>query len=323
MQLVELAAVAVRDGRWPESSIVVAAIEQPPASYHHLFKSVALSAVQIVDCWSNPYGWAPVADKQQQQQMSALSLFNPSINGLHELQQRLLGGEISNQTHRVIIIDSLSPLVNAFGVHAVYALLSTLGQHSTSIVYSIHSDLHPQHEVDTLCYGVACLAQLGPANDRPQQHVQPHGRLNIKLRRRSGAVKTDGLDYRVDLRTGVQFLPAVKPAAGETPAPAQAPQPAAQATAGTAAALGQQLAGGMRLEVSSKEAAARAEVQLPYEHQGQGQLYAAGGDFRDYLPEAAGGRHRGSGRLGHILYVRDSDSEEPDSDEDPDDDLDI
>jgi hypothetical protein len=50
-------------------------------------------------------------------------------------------------------------------------------------------------------------------------------------------------------------------------------------------------------------------------------------DARQYLPPAAGGfgpgaeGQLGSGKLGHILYVRDSE-EEHDSDEDPDDDLD-
>ena len=75
-----------------------------------------------------------------------------------------------------------------------------------------------------------------------------------------------------------------------------------------------------------QERAARAAVQLPYVHQGASNTYTAE-DARQYLPPAAGGfgpgvDGAGSGRLGHILYVRDSE-EEHDSDEDPDDDLDI
>lgn len=72
-------------------------------------------------------------------------------------------------------------------------------------------------------------------------------------------------------------------------------------------------------------------MQLPYQHQGAGRAYASG-DARQYLPPAAGGFGPGvpaaegaaaaAGRLGHIMYVRDSD-EEHDSDEDPDDDLDV
>lgn len=89
--------------------------------------------------------------------------------------------------------------------------------------------------------------------------------------------------------------------------------------------------------VRAQERQAKQQVRLPYEHQGAGRQYETG-DFRDYLPVPAGG-HAGSQhlrdyaagaasaeaevtRLGHILYVRDSD-EEHDSDEDPDDDLDI
>lgn len=72
-----------------------------------------------------------------------------------------------------------------------------------------------------------------------------------------------------------------------------------------------------------QERRARQAVILPYEHQGSGRIYQTG-DFRDYLPHAAGGQGKGTGEgaLGHILYVRDSESEH-DSDEDPDDDLDI
>lgn len=67
-------------------------------------------------------------------------------------------------------------------------------------------------------------------------------------------------------------------------------------------------------------------MELPFEHMGRSARYATT-DFESYLPPAAGGRGagralEGAGKLGHILYVRDTDSEH-DSDEDPDDDLDI
>ena len=72
-----------------------------------------------------------------------------------------------------------------------------------------------------------------------------------------------------------------------------------------------------------QEREARQAVVLPYEHQGSSQQYQTA-DFRDYLPHSAGGQGKGvkQGALGHIMYVRDSESEH-DSDEDPDDDLDI
>jgi hypothetical protein len=86
-----------------------------------------------------------------------------------------------------------------------------------------------------------------------------------------------------------------------------------------------------------QERAAKAAVQLPYVHQGAGRGIDYAGDARQYLPPAAGGfgpgvsgvaaggavgGGGGASKLGHILYVRDSD-EEHDSDEDPDDDLDV
>lgn len=76
-----------------------------------------------------------------------------------------------------------------------------------------------------------------------------------------------------------------------------------------------------------QDRAARAAVQLPYVHQGARKSHKVA-DFRQHLPPAAGGYGpgvedaAGSGKLGHILYVRDSE-EEHDGDEDPDDDLDI
>jgi len=126
---------------------------------------------------------------------------------------------------------------------------------------------------------------------------------------------------------------------------ATATQPSiANGEVGSAADAAKVAAGGMKLTLSEEERKARERVVLPYEHQGQAQAYQTG-DFRDYLPVAAGGKAggqallgqaAGSGtagqaaagddggvaRLGRILYVRDSE-EEHDSDEDPDDDLDI
>lgn len=75
--------------------------------------------------------------------------------------------------------------------------------------------------------------------------------------------------------------------------------------------------------VALQEREARQAIILPYEHQGAGRAYQTD-NYRDYLPHAAGGHSKGSGtgELGHIMYIRDSESEY-DSDEDPDDDLDI
>ena len=79
---------------------------------------------------------------------------------------------------------------------------------------------------------------------------------------------------------------------------------------------------------SVEEASARAKVVLPFEHQGAGRHYDEG-NFLAYLPRDAGGARTESGAVnkgrGHIMYVRDSDSDAsaPDSDEELDEDIDI
>ena len=79
---------------------------------------------------------------------------------------------------------------------------------------------------------------------------------------------------------------------------------------------------------SVEEASARANVVLPFEHQGAGRHYDEG-NFLAYLPRDAGGARTESGAVnkgrGHIMYVRDSDSDAsaPDSDEELDEDIDI
>jgi elongator complex protein 5 len=87
------------------------------------------------------------------------------------------------------------------------------------------------------------------------------------------------------------------------------------------------------LELSEKERTDRANVVLPFEHQGKGepiQIY----DGRRSLPEGQRDPNlapalvdelvpKSGTAKGEIYYVRDSDDEQPDSDEDPDDDLDI
>ncbi|GAB4818904.1 hypothetical protein N2152v2_005950 [Parachlorella kessleri] len=197
----------------------------------------------------------------------------------------------------------------------------------------------------------------------PVEGTWPHGRVAVRLKRRAGRVRTEAQLYHVlpggslgagavafwdvpaTMASAQAALPEAVAAATtatsvetSTPAVTNAALPAAanpdkvpaggmRAPQGDSAAAGlaAHVEGGMRLSLTQEEEEARRRVQLPYEHQGQSTAYQTG-DFRDYLPPAAGGHvTTGSGtarKLGHILYVRDSASEH-DSDEDPDDDLDL
>jgi len=194
--------------------------------------------------------------------------------------------------------------------------------------------------------------------------LPPSGKLRVKLRRRLGRYKTESQLYSVDKDGKVELygvpegLPSVqtlialnqskkkkkeeqqqegsldggeqknsnKGSNDNTTISSTRPSlPSPMASSIDAAT--DQLAGGMKLSLTTEEEEARRRVQLPYEHHGEGGKWQTG-DWKDYLPVIAGGRggevhsndHSG---LGRILYVRDSDSSDPDSDEDPDDDLDI
>ncbi|XVE72075.1 hypothetical protein DITRI_Ditri11bG0009600 [Diplodiscus trichospermus] len=85
------------------------------------------------------------------------------------------------------------------------------------------------------------------------------------------------------------------------------------------------------LQLSEKERNDRANVVLPFEHQGNGkpiQIYDGRRSLADSTHETPVAtmekvqKNEDSGR-GEIIYFCDSDDEMPDSDEDPDDDLDI
>jgi hypothetical protein len=132
--------------------------------------------------------------------------------------------------------------------------------------------------------------------------------MTLYIRKKQGCKKTETYEYWIPDPDEILFKLWKEP--GQTVATAK--------DTNIAAPLGS-----MKLELSEQEQEAKTHVKLPYEHRGRASSLYDTDDYRDYLPPQAGGHGPSSGPLGHILYVRDSDSEEPDSDEDPDDDLDI
>jgi hypothetical protein len=329
----------IAEGRAAAGGVALAALARAPQAYAPACSSLPLSCVTLLDCFSNPHGWA----RRDAASQGALPLF-AGDGGLGALEQRLLGaaaaaagdgGAITGLlAPRYLVLDGASQLVDAFGAASVAALLwrAQRAPGVAGVLCCAHADLHPPEAAAALQQGAASVLRVHPVAAW-QRAVggggdggggwRPHGWIEVELRRRSGRVKSEARLFRVTSQ-GVEFRDATPPAAAPAPA-AGAPAPRVAAAAPAAPpppALAQQLAGGMRLELSGAEREAREAVRLPYEHQGQGSLYATH-DYRDYLPPEAGGHGPGGGRLGHILYVRDSDSEEADSDEDPDDDLDI
>lgn len=336
VQVLKLLLDGVVSGALSAHTVTLAALGEPPSTYNALLHATPSNRLTLLDCFTDPYGWS--ARQETTPGTPTLQVFPPT-GGLHQLKDSLLTTAVGMPNQRTCaVIDSLSPLIDAFGAQKVVALLASLRQHPSvaCVVCLMHADLHSPADVAAVTHGACCLAYLQPASglsatlvsgSRPHRAADPLGRVVVKSRSRKGCVKVDVHDYWID-EEGLRYAKSTAAPAASRHAASQlrnGSNPAADVatpTAAAAAALPSQLAGGMHLGLSEREEAARKAVRLPYEHQGQSALYSSG-DWRDYLPEEAGGRRQGSSRLGHIMYVRDSDSEEPDSDEDPDDDLDI
>lgn len=228
----------------------------------------------------------------------------------------------------------------------------------SSVLLGLHKDLHAEQEVAALRRLAACEVALSPLTGLQRdaalaltRQLQPHGALSVSHKRRTGRVHVEQSVYTLLRGGGIAFGPmpsaadvseqrvvaAAAAAAASSSAASSVASSAGRQDAGGGAAQPPQVSGhassasepptsalhGMRLTRTQQEEEARQRVVLPYEHQGQSSAYSTG-DFLDYLPPAAGGHGAGGGqgKLGHIMYVRDSDND-ADSDEDPDADLDI
>lgn len=319
--------------------------------------------IDIIDCYTDPYGWncdpaeerhescEAIAGSSNLQKTCKLRIFSKEWYSnldvaLQDLRSRIFPAEKSSNT--VVFIDSIDPFIDYFGLQRVsHELLRwRTNANTSSMVYRLHSDLLEQHEIQVFLQDVAHIIDATEVVlDSQQSEQQPgnrrrHGRLNIYARRRAGGVRREVQDYFVNRDGTLLCFDPVKPTlqvtteaavsssinaledASTVIESAKAGEKPIEIAALRTASMQPMAGGGMRLELTEKEEEARREVSLPYEHRGQGSLYGTT-DYRDYLPSAAGGWRDKGKRLGHIQYVRDSDSEDPDSDEDPDDDLDI
>lgn len=287
------------------------------------------SAVQnllIVDGFTDPYDWAAQAGIVIKPSPGVIRL--PSKANGHRTRQSIeekvvgLNSEDENGA-RAIVIDSVNALIRTLGIQETYRFIRTILSHpQTSCVLGYMKLIEPETvatSIESLCSGVVELSPAKPLEREVvaashRQHKAPQGRLRVRLKRRMGRWRADTKLYIVDRDGRVEFCDV--PQGVPTPqvlvtqlSPATKPEEIAVA-----------LSGGMKLSLTPEEEEARRKVELPYEHKGQSSIYRTE-DYRDYLPSVAGGRSGGGG-LGHILYVRDSESDY-DSDEDPDDDLDI
>ena len=329
---VQLVRDVLRDVEPESAHAVLVAVEQAPMALYHEWIHGGRGHIASIDCFSDAYGWMN-GKKEDVDVYQVFASSSPSstpqdaiTGGLEGLLTRIeviLSLNTIKQTS-VIVFDCMSPFLLHFGARKVRLFLDALRAHAgvRCVVSRLHTDLHSPEEIATIEHGISCCLELEPGWGLLEYSSQsrtgsvggmdPHGTVHIQTKRAHGCKKTDMIEYRVNGST-IAFEKLQPKNAGR----------AVDSTIGKESVQPPEVQlGGMKLELTQEEIEAKTRVTLPFEHQGKSSLYKTD-DYRDYLPPEAGGHGPGGGKLGHILYVRDSDSEEPDSDEDPDDDLDI
>jgi len=338
---------ACHSGRARAGSVVVVAVDDSVASISRHLSGPGSEHVRFVDAFARGSGWpeAPAAGGGGPAPESPLG-----EGGLERLCRAVASAAAAGPPCAVLV-HSLSTLAQFHGTAAALAAARRLAglPAVASVGVTVHGAFHGDRELEVLRGVARCHARLEPASALQEdfaraQHGCPGGcgRLRAETRRRrrwaEGAAHASEELFALPASgpPGVRFFPppattagakeladaalragADGAAAGPPPAPGEAPP-------GVVAELSR--VAGMSLSLTEEQQRAKAGVVLPYEHVSGSDRYATT-DFQSYLPPAAGGTGQGrelegAGRLGHILYVRDTDSER-DSDEDPDEDLDI
>ncbi|KAF8718022.1 hypothetical protein HU200_025490 [Digitaria exilis] len=330
-------------GKAQARGLVVVVFDRSPEVYLEFMRRRGLDTnalnrcVRILDCYSDPLGWKQKIQNQQHRENSTkqfpankdnITVFR-NVKDVKKLMCSIteIGGgfEGEGKQYFSIAVDSISSMLRHASVPSISGLLSNLRSHEpvSSIFWLIHSDLHEPkvpRAFECLSTMVACVEPAlvdpvcveSPGNLSVLEQNYSKAKFIVRLKRRNGRVKHFYEELYVE-GTDVKFdsAPSVMTEVNQSLVPKVQ----------------------FNLELSEKERTDRANVVLPFEHQGKGEpirIY----DGRRSLPEDQRDSNlapalvdeiapKSGTAKGEIHYVRDSDDEQPDSDEDPDDDLDI
>ncbi|KAF3788377.1 Elongator complex protein 5 [Nymphaea thermarum] len=305
----------ISSSRSQARGLVVVAFARKPAFYFDLLKRRGVDTthserwLQILDCYSDPLGWKDkllshtqehVKDHKNVAVFKDVTNTNKLIFSILDLGKEIIGQEKGRFS---VAIDLVTELIRHTSRQLICSLINNFRSHDqlSSLLWSIHSDLHEPWTVAALDYLCSMTLYLDSMVHQPTDVYRSNenlsrleqnsnrGRLHLRLKRRNGRVKIL-----------VQF----------------------------------------NLQLTEKERTDRAKVVLPFEHQGNGEhieIYDGRrslarfqknnvlSSLTDDTVSAVSKLNLGMDEdgKGQILYVRDSDDEKFDSDEDPDDDLDI
>ncbi|KAL6867318.1 hypothetical protein ACP4OV_015342 [Aristida adscensionis] len=332
-------------GKAQARGLVIVAFDRSPEVYLNFMRRRGLDSnaldrcIRVLDCYSDPLGWEQKIQSQQHQEDSRMQFSKSKenvtvfrsvkdVNKLMYSSTELGGGfEGEGKKYFSIAIDSIGSMLRHASMPSISSLLSNLrgNDQVSSIFWLIHSDLHEpkvSRAFECLSTMVACVEPSlvdpvygeSPGNMSFLEQNYCKAKFILRLKRRNGRVKHLYEDIQVE-GNDVKFVSAPSVSLEVN----QSLLPKVQ----------------FNLELSEKERSDRANVVLPFEHQGKGEpirIY----DGRRSLPEAQQDPYLAAPALlteikawksgtakGEIHYIRDSDDEQPDSDEDPDDDLDI
>ncbi|OMO80221.1 Histone acetylation protein 2 [Corchorus capsularis] len=327
-------------GKSQSRGLVIVSFSRSPSFYLELLKSKGIEVVssdkriQILDCYSDPLGWkdrlieaGSFTALSHESSVSSTAIVFKNVkymdklyNSIIELGRGLVGG---GKNRFSVAIDSVDEMLRHASMSSVASLLSNLRSHDqvSSVFWSLHSDLHEDRVTSVLEYLSSMVASLEPLHEPANgqrgdlekfsliEHNAKKGKFHARFKRRNGRVRLMSEEVRIE-QSGINLT-----------------------SLSSEGAVNQGLAPKVQfnLQLSEKELIDRANVVLPFEHQGNGkpiQIYDGRRslvDSKQERPVAVTEKvqtNEDSGR-GEIIYFRDSDDEMPDSDEDPDDDLDI
>ncbi|XP_054810395.1 elongator complex protein 5 [Prosopis cineraria] len=332
--LVQLSSQILR-GKSQARGIVIVAVSWSPSSYIAFLKTKGVDiessqkCIRILDCYTDPLGWKDKIWKSRNIKDITYqgALISSSYKAMKDLEKLFsviieLGGGLvgEKKAHICVAIDSLSELLRLTTSQSVSSFLSNLRSHDqiSCIFGLLHPDLHDDRVAAVLDYMSSMVANVEPfhhslnglrGNSESSLSEQSftRGKFNVRFKRRNGRVRVMCEEFKVEPE-GISFTSV------------------SSVDRMTISALLPKVQ--FNLELSEKERTDRANVVLPFEHQGNGrpiQIYDGRRSLEDYNIEAkdTSSGKKGCSGMGEIIYYRDSDDEMPDSDEDPDDDLDI
>lgn len=225
MQAVAQLAAAIGGGRAQAAGLVLLALARPPAHYAHLASLTAVS-LTLLDGFSDAHGWGslrPAAAGSSGGRSVPGSAHTvvplPGLlaapDGPQTLQQRLHGAlAAAAGLRQCLVVDSLSPLLDAWGPAAVARLLHGLqaAPAVSCLLAGVHADLHPPAALAALEQLAAGSLGLQPKRElersvcRAAQGAEPQGRLELRLRRPTGRVRAEACLYCIDAAGAVAFL---------------------------------------------------------------------------------------------------------------------